>query len=139
MIDDKINRALTDLEANLKNVKSAKDQVKETVDAYQALVTRTTSYTENLSAVNDSVEKLIKAVENNYDKKVAEFDKDRNQIVTSCNQVIEEANQVIQDLKQSFEYNQQLLNRLKIFLVFNGLILVLMVLLHFLGGFTISF
>lgn len=133
MIDDKINRALTDLEANLKNVKSAKDQVKETVDAYQALVTRTTSYTENLSAVNDSVEKLIKAVENNYDKKVAEFDKDRNQIVTSCNQVIEEANQVIQDLKQSFEYNQQLLNRLKIFLVFNGLILVLMVLLHFLG------
>lgn len=134
MIDDKINKALTELEANLRNVKSANDQVNSTVNAYKALTASTTAYTESLSAVKDSVEKLVKAVGNDYDKKVAEFDKDRNQIVASCNQVIADANRTIQDVKQSFYDNiNQIHKRFTYVLVLNGLILLSIVLLHFFG------
>ncbi|MCI6821879.1 MAG: hypothetical protein MR881_00045 [Bacteroidales bacterium] len=134
MIDDKINKALTELEANLRSVRSANEQVNNTVNAYKALTTSTTAYTGSLSAVKDSVEKLVKAVGNDYDNKVAEFDKDRNQIVTSCNQVILDVNQTIQDAKQAFDDNiKQIHNKFTYVLVLNGIILLTMMLLHFLG------
>ena len=134
MIDDKINKALTELEANLRNVRSANDQVNNTVNAYKALTASTTAYTGSLSAVKDSVEKLVKAVGNDYDKKVAEFDKDRNQIVASCNQVIADINQTVQDVKQSFDENvKQIHNKFTYVLVLNGIIILTMALLHFLA------
>lgn len=134
MIDDKINKALTELEANLRNVRSANDQVNNTVNAYNALTASTTAYAESLSSVKDSVEKLVKAVGNDYGKKVAEFDKDRNQIVASCNQVIADVNRTIQDAKQAFDDNiKQIHNKFTYVLVLNGIILLSIVLLHFLG------
>lgn len=134
MIDDKINKALTELEANLRNVRSANDQVNNTVNAYNALTASTTAYAESLSSVKDSVEKLVQAVGNDYEKKVAEFDKDRNQIVASCNQVIADINQTVQDVKQSFDENvKQIHNKFTYVLVLNGIILLTMALLHFLG------
>ena len=134
MIDEKINKALKELEDNLRNVRSANDQVNNTVNAYKALTASTTAYAESLSAVKDSVEKLVKAVGNDYDKKVAEFDKGRNQIVASCNQVIADVNRTIQDAKQSFDDNiKQIHNKFTYVLVLNGIILLSIVLLHFLG------
>ena len=134
MIDDKINKALTELEANLRNVRSANDQVNNTVNAYKALTASTTAYAESLSAVKDSVEKLVKAIGNDYGKKVSEFDKDRNQIVASCNQVIADVNRTIQDAKQSFHDNiKQIHNKFAYVIALNGIILLTMVLLHFLG------
>lgn len=134
MIDDKINKALTELEANLRSVRSANDQVNNTVNAYNALTASTTAYAESLSSVKDSVEKLVKAVGNDYGEKVAEFDKDRNQIVASCNQVIADINQTVQDVKQSFDENvKQIHNKFTYVLVLNGIILLTMALLHFLG------
>ena len=134
MIDDKINKALTELEANLRSVRSANDQVNNTVNAYKALTASITTYTESLSAVKDSVEKLVKAIGNDYGKKVSEFDKDRNQIVASCNQVIADVNRTIQDAKQSFHDNiKQIRNKFAYLITLNGIILLTMVLLHFLG------
>lgn len=134
MIDDKINKALTELEANLRNVKSANDQVNSTVNAYKALTESTVAFTESLSAVKDSVEKLVKVVGNDYEKKVAEFDNDCNQIVASCNQVIEDVNRTIQYAKQSFDNNiKQIHNKFTYVLVLNGIILLTVLLLHFLG------
>lgn len=89
---------------------------------------------ESLAAVEDSVEKLAKAVGNDYNKKVADFDKDRNQIVASCNQVIADVNRTIQDTKQSFDDNiKQIHNKFTYVLVLNGIILLSMILLHLLG------
>lgn len=88
MIDDKINKALTELESNLRSIKSANEQVNNTVNAYKALTVSTTAYAESLSAVKDSVEKLTNIVGKDYDRKVTDFEKDRNQIVASYNQVI---------------------------------------------------
>ena len=134
MIDDKINKALTELEANLRSVRSANDQVNNTVNAYKALAASTTAYADSLSVIKDSVEKLVRAVGNDYDNKVAEFDKDRNQIVTSCNQGIADVNRTIQDAKQAFDDNiKQIHNKFTYVLVLNGIILLSIVLLHFLG------
>ena len=134
MIDEKINKALKELEDNLRNVRSANDQVNNTVNAYKALTASTTAYAESLSAVKDSVEKLVKAIGNDYGKKVSEFDKDRNQIVASCNQVIADVNRTIQDATQSFDDNiKQIHNKFTYVLVLNGIILLSIVLLHFLG------
>ena len=133
MIDEKINKALKELEDNLRNVRSANDQVNNTVNAYKALTASTTAYAESLSAVKDSVEKLVKAIGNDYGKKVSEFDKDRNQIVASCNQVITDVNQTIQDAKQTFDDNiKQIRNKFAYVIALNGIILLTLVLLHFL-------
>ena len=134
MIDEKINKALKELEDNLRNVRSANDQVNNTVNAYKALTASTTAYAESLSAVKDSVEKLVRAVGNDYDKNIAEFDKDRNQIVASCNQTIADVNLTIRDVKLSFDDNiKQIHNKLNYLLAINGIILLAMVLLHFWG------
>lgn len=134
MIDDKINKALTELESNLRSVKSANEQVNNTVNAYKALTVSTTAYAESLSAVKDSVEKLTNIVGKDYDRKVTDFEKDRNQIVASCNQVITNVNQAIDDVKQSFNDNiKQIHKKFTYVLVLNGLILLTVVLLHFIG------
>ena len=134
MIDYKINKALTELEASLRSVRSANDQVNDTVNAYKALTVSTKAYAESLSAVKGSVEKLVEAVENDYDKKVEEFNKDCDQIVESCNQVIADVKQTIQDAKQSFDNNiKQIRNKFAYLITLNGIILLTMVLLHFLG------
>ena len=130
MIHYKINKALTELEASLRSVRSANDQVNDTVNAYKALTVSTKAYAESLSAVKGSVEKLVEAVENDYDKKVEDCD----QIVESCNQVIADVKQTIQDAKQSFDDNiKQIRNKFAYLITLNGIILLTMVLLHFLG------
>ena len=67
-------------------------------------------------------------------KKVEEFNKDCDQIVESCNQVIADVKQTIQDAKQSFDDNiKQIRNKFAYLITLNGIILLTMVLLHFLG------
>lgn len=51
MIDEKINKALTELEANLRNLQSAREQVEKTVNSYNGLNSTTTDYVGKLGTI----------------------------------------------------------------------------------------
>ena len=44
MIDEKINKTLSELEANLRNVESARKQVESTVNSYEGIKAVTANY-----------------------------------------------------------------------------------------------
>ena len=48
MIDEKINKTLSELEANLRNVESARKQVESTVNSYEGIKAVTANYVKNL-------------------------------------------------------------------------------------------
>ena len=62
MIDEKINKTLSELEANLRNVESARKQVESTVNSYEGLKDATANYVKNLSKIENNLNVLISAV-----------------------------------------------------------------------------
>lgn len=55
MIDEKINKTLSELEANLRNVESARKQVESTVNAYDGFKTVTENCVKSLSSISDNL------------------------------------------------------------------------------------
>lgn len=88
MIDEKINKTLSELEANLRNVESARKQVESTVNSYEGLKDATANYVKSLSSIEDYLKELIKAIGKDYEK-----------TTTSCNSLISKINDAVDDIK----------------------------------------
>ncbi len=69
MIDEKINKTLSELEANLRNVESARKQVESTVNSYEGIKAVTANYVKNLSSIENNLHALITAIGADYEKK----------------------------------------------------------------------
>lgn len=68
MIDEKINKTLSELEANLRNVESARKQVESTVNSYEGIKAVTANYVKNLSSIENNLHALITAIGADYEK-----------------------------------------------------------------------
>ena len=133
MIDDKINKTLTDLEASLTNVKSAQQQVQDTVNSFNGLKSATSSYVSSLNEVNSNVTSLVKLIGNDYNKNVKTFENDRKEIVDSCSNAIQALNNAAEEVKvEVFEKINSFDKKLNIIMATNGLIFVVMIVLFFL-------
>lgn len=81
MIDDKINNSLRELEQSLQNIEAARKQVERTVRSYDGLNDTTAEYVKELNAITANVQELIDNINTSYNKKIKEFEKDRDAIV----------------------------------------------------------
>lgn len=134
MIDERINRTLAELEVNLQRVKSAQQQVSNTVSAYEALQTSTKEYLKTLSTVNDKFKDLADLVGSDYNKKVKEFERDRSSIMESCQTAIDTVNSSAEEIKETVSSNiESMQKKLTYTLIANVLIIVVMIALFFLG------
>lgn len=100
MIDEKINKTLSELEANLRNVESARKQVESTVNSYEGLKDATANYVKNLSKIENNLNVLISAVGEDYEKNIETFRRDCKEITTSCNSLISKINDAVEDINE---------------------------------------
>lgn len=132
MIDERINKTLSELESNLRNVQSARQQVEKTVNAYNGLTSSMSTYINSLSAVNDKLSQIVSLVESDYKGKVAEFESDRTKIVDSCSKAIENINTTAEDVKNTVSSCiDNIHKRFKYLYIINAAILTVIILLHF--------
>lgn len=123
MIDQRINDSLKELEQGLKNIDSARKQVEKTVNSFDGLNGSTSEYVSHLGTLTSKVKGLIAAIETDYDKKTAAFEKDRKSI-------IESANFATQKLADATETFANLLNKidtkLKYSMIVNAILFVIL-------------
>ena len=98
MIDEKINKTLSELEANLRNVESARKQVESTVNSYEGIKVVTANYVKNLSSIENNLHELITAIGADYEKNTDSFQRDCKEITTSCNSLISKINDAVENI-----------------------------------------
>ncbi len=98
MIDEKINKTLSELEANLRNVESARKQVESTVNSYEGIKAVTANYVKNLSSIENNLHALITAIGADYEKNTDSFQRDCKEITTSCNSLISKINDAVENI-----------------------------------------
>lgn len=101
MIDEKINKTLSELENGLRNVESARKQVENTVSSYSELKKVTADYVNGLSAINNSLKELVDAIGKDYNNKSESFEKDCKIISESCHSLISSINKSVEDIKNN--------------------------------------
>lgn len=88
MIDERINKSLTELENQLKSVESARKQVEKTIKSFDGLYNITSDYVNSLNSIKIKLDEVVNLIRTDYTKKISEFEEDRNSIVKACNDVI---------------------------------------------------
>lgn len=101
MIDEKINNALIELEANLRNLVSAREQVEKTVSSYDGLNSTTADYVRKLSTINMKIQELVDTIGKDYSQKVKIFDKDRETIFNASTAASEKLSTATEEFKNS--------------------------------------
>lgn len=134
MIDERINKTLSELESNLRNIESARKQVENTVKAYDELKDSTSSYVKSLSSVNTRLTDLMKLIENDYSNKLETFEKDRMTIIDSCQKAIDNVNDTTKSIQNTIDTTiNDIHKKFTYVLIFNGVILAAIIALFFLA------
>lgn len=101
MIDERINSSLSELEANLREVESARMQVKQTVEAYNSLRETTAEFVGRLGVISTKIQQLVDSIRNNYEQKVQDLDNDRENIIIAAQTAINQLSNETTKFEQS--------------------------------------
>ncbi len=104
MIDEKINKTLSELETNLRNIESARKQVENTVNSYEGLAAETANYVKSLSDIRDSVNALIIAIGKDYENNTESFRRDCKAITDSCDVLISKIDSAVEDTTSKISF-----------------------------------
>ena len=89
---------MSELEANLRNVESARKQVESTVNSYEGIKAVTANYVKNLSSIENNLHALITAIGADYEKNTDSFQRDCKEITTSCNSLFSKINDAVENI-----------------------------------------
>lgn len=135
MIDEKINKTLSELEAGLRDLEAARKQVDNIVNSYGELKGATSDYVKSLSSVNESLKKLVHTIGDDYNSKSESFEKDCKNISESCYILISTINTSVAGIKNDVSSNVNKIHRKFTYvLICNFILFVTIVILHFLAG-----
>lgn len=129
MIDERINKTLSELESNLRSIESARKQVEKTVNSYDGLKSTTAGYVSELGNVTTKVKELVDSIGKDYTQKIKAFEKDRETIVSATTSAIQELSNAIDGFNKSLSNVQ---TQLKYILLANVFSLVVIVSVFFL-------
>lgn len=101
MIDERIDKTLSELETNLRNIESARKQVENTVNSYDGLKTVTANYVKSLSTIRENIDVLITTIGKDYENNTKSFRRDCNVITDSCNSLISKIDKVVEETKNN--------------------------------------
>ena len=128
MIDERINKTLSELERNLASVESARKQVETTVSSFNGLQAKTAEYVNSLSKVNNNLGEMVKLVGEDYKQMVNSFKNDRENIMQACNSAISTVNNAAESVQQNVEENiSNMQKRFTFVIILNIVILITMV------------
>lgn len=121
MIDEKINKALTELEANLRKLESAREQVEKTVSSYDGLNSTTADYVSKLDIITTKIRELVDVVGKDYVQKVKAFEKDRETVINASTAAIEKLSNTTEEYKNSLT---DIHRKLKYNIIINVILLI---------------
>lgn len=124
MIDERINKTLSELESSLRSVESARKQVEKTVNSYDGLKSTTAEYVSELGNVTTKIKEVVDSIGKDYTQKIKAFEKDRETIVSSTTSAIQELSKATDGFKDSLSKVQ---SQLKYSLIVNAISLVAIV------------
>lgn len=128
MIDERINKSLTEIETQLRNLESARVQVDKTVNAFDELNSTTTDYVSSLNEIHSKLADLINLVGEDYTKNVSEFKKDRAEIINSTNNLLERIDNTANDVKKAF-YSTIRFQKIMLWVCFSANLIIMFVLI----------
>lgn len=132
MIDDKINESLKEIERELQNVKSARNQVDSTVASYEALRIATSSYVTSMNNIKEEVTKLVKVVGDDYKGITTDFKKQQGEIQAMAKSALESISEAATQVETSVANSiKSIQTKLTIALVINTITIIAIVALHF--------
>lgn len=132
MIDDKINESLKEIERELQNIASARNQVDSTVASYNALRNATSSYVTSMNNIKEEVAKLVKAVGDDYKDITNDFKKQQNEIHTMTKSSLESISEASSQVQNSVANSiKSLQTKLTVCLALNVITILVIVVLHF--------
>lgn len=131
MIDDKINESLKEIERELQNVKSARNQVDSTVASYEALRNATSSYVTSMNNIKEEVTKLVKVVGDDYKGITTDFKRQQSEIQAMAKSALESISEAATQVETSVANSiKSIQTKLTIALVLNTLTIIAIVALH---------
>ena len=133
MIDEKINKTLSELEANLRNVESARKQVESTVNSYEGIKAVTANYVKNLSSIENNLHALITAIGADYEKNTDSFQRDCKEITTSCNSLISKINDAVENINGKVSSQIDKIHKKFMYVICSVIVLVTMLMLFFIS------
>lgn len=132
MIDDKINESLKEIERELQNVKSARNQVDSTVASYEALRNATSSYVTSMNNIKEEVTKLVKVVGDDYKGITTDFKEQQSEIHAMAKSALESISEAAAQVQDSVANSiKSIQTKLTLALVINTLTIIAIVALHF--------
>lgn len=129
MIDEKVNKALTELEANLRNLESAREQVEKTVSSYNGLNSTTAEYVSKLDTIITKIRELVDVVGKDYGQKVKAFEKDRETVINASTAATEKLSNATEEYKNSLT---DIHRKLKYNIIINVILLIVVGVIVFL-------
>lgn len=132
MIDERINKTLSDMEANLRQVESAKKQVESTVNSFSGLTGTTSQYVNSLSRINKNLDSLVRIVGEDYEKNIQDLNQEKDAILQACNSALESLNSATEDVKENVANSiEELRKKMNYTIIANAVIFVVMLILFF--------
>lgn len=128
MIDERINKSLTEIETQLRNLESARVQVDKTVNAFDELNSTTKDYVSSLNEIYSKLADLINLVGEDYTKNVSEFKKDRAEIINSTNNLLERIDNTANDVKKEI-YSTIKFQKIMLWGIFSANMIIMFVLI----------
>ncbi len=134
MIDEKINKTLLELEANLRNVESVRKQVESTVNSYEGIKVVTANYVKNLSSIENNLHTLITAIGTDYEKNTDSFRRDCKEISESCYSLISKINDAVEDINGKVSSQiEKIHKKIMYVIICNVIVWVTMLILFFIN------
>ena len=132
MIDERINRTLSELESTLRNVEAARTQEEKTVNSFNGLAHTSQEYVRQLGNLTTTVNSLVDSIRKDYSRNNEAFEKDRNTIINASNEAIERLSNATEKFKDSLSNIQKkmkyclALNIVSLLVAITAIVLLLM-------------
>lgn len=112
MIDERINQTLSELERNLRDVESSRQEVERTISSFNGLAHTSQEYVAHLNNLTTEVNRLVNSIDTDYSHRVEELEKDREAIIQSSRDASKELSNATNHFKHS-------LSKITSLLIFN--------------------
>ena len=127
MIDTKINKTLSELETNLRNLESAKNQVEKTVNTYSELESTTSEYVKRLSSINVNLKDIVQTIGQDYKNNIKSFRKDCDDLISKIDKAVDSTQNEISSSIKSFN------RKFTFVIIFNIIMYITILVLFFIG------
>lgn len=101
MIDERISQTLSELEKNLRDVESSRQEVERMISSFNGLAHTSQEYVGQLNNLTTEVKRLVNSIHTDYSRRVETLEEDREAIIQSSKSASKELSDATNNFKHS--------------------------------------